>query len=138
MWLKENANFARITRALCPKYTTSGKTALWSKDSASFPFGLLSKLSILVVFLKLGFSSFTMLPRASTYSPVQQIDDSEDDSATEKLGHWLNPQVHHTTSRYTSFWIHHWAYFTHGALLSVSILFFCLWMRARVQIPTSP
>ena len=75
-----------------------------------------------------------MLPRALTYSPVQQID--EDDSVTEKLlGHWYNPQLHDKMSRYRSFWIRHWAYFTHGALLSVSILFFILWMRARVQIP---
>jgi len=73
-----------------------------------------------------------MLPRAITYSPVQQND--EDDSAIEKLlGERLNAKVHHKISQ---FWIHHWAYFTHGALLSVSILFFSLWMRARrVQIP---
>ncbi|KAF8813235.1 hypothetical protein BYT27DRAFT_7335163 [Phlegmacium glaucopus] len=75
-----------------------------------------------------------MLPRALAYSPVQQTD--EDDSATEKLlGHWFHPEARHKISRYRSFWIHHWAYFTHGALLSVSILFFWLWMRARVQIP---
>jgi len=75
-------------------------------------------------------------PRTLTYSPVQQID--EDDSVTEKLlGHWLNPQLHHKMSRYRSFWMRYWAYFTHGALLCVSILFFILWMRARhgVQIP---
>jgi hypothetical protein len=87
----------------------------------------------LVVSLRLEFSSFTMLPRAVTYSPVQQID--EDDSATEKLGHRLNPQTHLKISRYGSFWIRHWAYFTHGVLLLVSVFFFCLWIRAHVQIP---
>ena len=74
-----------------------------------------------------------MLPRALTYSPIQEID--EDDSTTEKLlGHWLSPRVNHKISRFRSFWNHYWAYFTHGALLLVLIFFFCLWMRARVQI----
>ena len=79
--------------------------------------------------------SFIMLSRTLTYSPVQQID--EDDTASEKpLGHRLNPQIHHKTSQYyRSFWNHHWAYFTHGSLLAISILFFCLWIRTCVQIP---
>ena len=77
-----------------------------------------------------------MLPRALTYSPVKEMD--EDDSATEKLlqvEHWLNPRVNHKISRYRSFWNHYCAYFTHGTLLLVLILFFCLWMRDRVQVP---
>ena len=105
------------------KYTVTALAVL-----PSFHFGLLSLEEP-----KSYFSSFTMLPRALTYSPIQEID--EDDSTTEKLlGHWLSPRVNHKISRYRSFWNHYWAYFTHGALLLVLIFFFCLWMRARVQI----
>ena len=93
----------------------------------SFQFSLLSLAK-----LKSHFSSFTMLPRALTYSPVQEID--KDDSATEKLlGHWLDHRENHKISRYRSFLNHYWVYFTHGALLLLIILFFCLWMRDRVQ-----
>ena len=94
--------------------------------------------TLVLLFLRLGISSFTMFPRVFTYSPVKHWQTDEDDVATEKLlGHSLNPQIHHKISRYWSFWIHHcqWPYFIHGALLSVSILFFCLWIRARAQIP---
>ena len=66
------------------------------------------------------------------YSPVEQIDD--DDSASEKLlAQWLDPKRHLGLSRYRKFWRQYWAYFTHGVLLFLSLLFFALWIRARYQ-----
>ncbi|KAF8907012.1 hypothetical protein CPB84DRAFT_1769237 [Gymnopilus junonius] len=72
-----------------------------------------------------------------SYSPVEQLD--EEESASEKLlTHWLDPHRQLKLSRYRKFCIQYWAYFTHGILLFMSALFFCLWIRARTQRPEEP
>ncbi|KAF9560661.1 hypothetical protein CPC08DRAFT_707948 [Agrocybe pediades] len=69
----------------------------------------------------------------SIYSPVSPID--EEEGAIEKLlGQESHSLAHSKGSRIRNLWTHYWAYVTHGTLIALSLVLFCLWVRARNKV----